>query len=45
VGGGIDWIGLAQNWDKWRALVNAVINLRILHWLHNGWPLSSAQLL
>jgi hypothetical protein len=23
------WIGLAQNTDKWRALVNAVKNLRI----------------
>jgi hypothetical protein len=25
----IDWIGLAQEIDKWRALVNAVMNLRI----------------
>jgi hypothetical protein len=25
--GGIDWIGLAQNRDQWRALVNTVINL------------------
>jgi hypothetical protein len=22
--GGVDWIGLAQNRDKWRALVNVV---------------------
>jgi hypothetical protein len=26
--GGIDWIGLAQNRDRWRALVNAVMNSR-----------------
>jgi hypothetical protein len=27
--GGTDWIGLAQNRDRWRALVNAVMNLRV----------------
>jgi hypothetical protein len=27
--GGIDWIDLAQDRDKWRALVNARTNLRV----------------
>jgi hypothetical protein len=25
--GGVDWIGLAEDKEKWRALVNAVMNL------------------
>jgi hypothetical protein len=43
IGGcGMDWIDLAQNRDKWRVLVNTVMNLRvpqhffkILEQLHN----------
>jgi hypothetical protein len=27
--GGVDWIGLAQERDKWRVLVNAVMNLGV----------------
>jgi hypothetical protein len=25
----VDWIGLAQDGDKWRPLMNAVMNLRV----------------
>jgi hypothetical protein len=27
--GGVDWIGVAQDRNRWRALVNAVMNLRV----------------
>jgi hypothetical protein len=34
--GGVDSIGLAQDRDKWRGLVNVVMNLReTIKWLHN----------
>jgi hypothetical protein len=28
--GGVDWIRLSQDWDQWRAVVSAVMNLRVL---------------
>jgi hypothetical protein len=28
--GGVDWIGLAKDRDKWRALVNTIMNLQFL---------------
>jgi hypothetical protein len=27
--GDVDWIGLAQDRDRWRALVDSVLNLRV----------------
>jgi hypothetical protein len=41
----VDWIGLAQDRDKYIALVNAVMSLRVkynagklIKWLHNQLP-------
>jgi hypothetical protein len=30
IGLGVDWIRLAQDRDRWRAVVSAVMNLRVL---------------
>jgi hypothetical protein len=27
--GGLDWIGLSQDRDRWRVIVNAVMDLRV----------------
>jgi hypothetical protein len=27
--GDVDWIGLAKDWNRWRALVNSVLNQRV----------------
>jgi hypothetical protein len=27
--GSVSWIGVAQDWDKWTALVNSVLILRV----------------
>jgi hypothetical protein len=35
---GMDWIDLAQDREQWRALVNMVMNLRVLEKQHN-WQL------
>ena len=28
-GGSMDWINLAQDMDRWQAILNAVMNLRV----------------
>jgi hypothetical protein len=38
--GDVEWIRLAQDRDRWRAVVNAVMNLRVLaprSWLFHSY--------
>jgi hypothetical protein len=40
----VDWIGLATDRNRWRALVNSVLNLRVpccetITWPNIQWPL------
>jgi hypothetical protein len=35
VWGGVDWIGLAQDKDKWRVIVIAVVKFRFYNMLGN----------
>jgi hypothetical protein len=28
--GGVDWIRLSQDWDRWQAVVSVVMNLQVL---------------
>jgi hypothetical protein len=44
--GDVDWIGLAKDRNRWRALINFVMNPRVsikcwetIEWRHNWWPL------
>jgi hypothetical protein len=34
--GNVDWIGLPQDRGRWRALVNSVLNLRVVGWKARG---------
>jgi hypothetical protein len=35
--GGMDWIDVTQDMDRWRAFVKAVMNIRVLYNVGNFW--------
>jgi hypothetical protein len=49
--GGVDWIGLAQDRDKWREgscesgnePSGSIKWWEVLEWLHNWWPLEEGS--
>jgi hypothetical protein len=40
--GGVEWIHLAEDRDRWRAVVNAVMNLRVL--APRNWSVEDSSL-
>jgi hypothetical protein len=40
---GVDWMDMAQDRDKWRALGNTLLNLRVLEWLYSWWLLKKGS--
>jgi hypothetical protein len=41
--GDVDWIGLAQDRDRWRALVNSVLHLRVPYNTGKLWSVQTTR--